>query len=295
MVTNVIGSMVRFESIQPGLQSRIFRTGDDSFAAFNLLGIVQRGEVSVSMDEVHQVQQWSIFCIPHKKQAKVWVPAGSQVWLLGYRDDLMSLVIDSDADSTKLDLLMRQFSITHATKQDIENEFLPLLRLLQTEIVETKKRDRSIICSLIRILLIGIYRLSHIDSMRLTHSPDELVLQQFRQLVEVEYRQRRTVAYYCQALIMTYDRLHAICQRNLQKSPLQLINNRVLMEATARLKKSSDSIQVIANSLGYNDASQFSHFFKKETGLSPRQFKQHYAQKDIQNTQHERQDFADWP
>ncbi|NLQ16214.1 helix-turn-helix domain-containing protein [Marinomonas sp. M1K-6] len=295
MLTNIIGSMVRFESVQPGLQPRIFSTGNDNFAAFNLLGIVQRGEVSVLMEESHQVQESSIFCIPHKKQAKVLVPPGSQVWLLGYHDDLVSLVTGSDVDSTKLDRLMRQFTIAHSARKDIDDEFLPLLRLLNTEISETKKRSRSVICSIIRMLLIGIYRLSHIDSIRSMHSPDELVLQQFRQLVEVEYKQRRTVAYYCQALIMTYDRLHAICQRNLSKSPLQLINNRVLIEATSRLQKSSDSIQAIANSLGYNDASQFSHFFKKETGLSPRQFKRHYVEKDLQKPQSGRQDFSDWP
>lgn len=295
MLTNIIGSMVRFESIHPDLQSRIFSTGNDNFADFNLLGIIQRGDVSVSMEEMHQVTESSIFCIPHKKQAKVLVPPGSQMWLLGYSDELISLVTGSDLDSAKLEVLMRQFTITHCAKKDIDEEFLPLLRLLSAEIVITKKRSRTVICSIIRILLISIYRLSNIESMRLTHSPDELILQQFRQLVEVEYRNRRAVSYYCQDLIITYDRLHSICQRNLKKSPLQLINNRVLIEATLRLKKSTDSVQAIANSLGYNDASQFSHFFKKETGLSPSQFKRNYAEKGAGQTVHVMQDFSDWP
>jgi AraC family transcriptional activator of pobA len=295
MLTNIIGSMVRFESIQPGLQSRIFSTGNGNFANFNLLGVIQRGDVSVSMDEMHDIKESSVFCIPHKKQAKVLVPPGSQIWLLGYSDELISLVTGSDLDSAKLEVLMRQFTITHCSKRDIEAEFLPLLQLLNTEIAETKKRSRTVICSIIRILLIGIYRLSHIESIRLTHSPDELALMQFRQLVEVEYRNRRTVSYYCQELNMTYERLHAICQRNLKKSPLQLINNRVLIEATTRLKKSSVFIQAIANSLGYNDASQFSHFFKKETGFSPSQFKRNYAEKGGGHKEHVMQDFSDWP
>lgn len=295
MLTNIIGSMVRFESIQPGLQSRIFSTGNDNFSDFNLLGIIQRGNVSVLMEEMHQVTESSVFCIPHKKQAKVQVPPGSQIWLLGYSDELISLVTGSDLDSAKLEVLMRQFTITNCAKTDIEEEFLPLLRLLNAEIAITKKRSRTVICSIIRILLIAIYRLSNIESIRLTHSPDEIILQQFRQLVEVEYRNRRTVSYYCQELIMTYDRLHAICQRNLKKSPLQLINNRVLIEATTRLKKSSDSIQAIANSLGYNEASQFSHFFKKETGFSPSQFKRNYSEKGSNQNELVMQDFSDWP
>ena len=295
MLTNIIGSMVRFESIQPGLQSRVFSTGNDNFSDFNLIGIIQRGDVAVSMEEMHQVTESSIFCIPHKKQAKVWVSAGSQVWLLGYRDELSSLVTGSDLDSAKLETLMRQFTITSSSKQDIDDEFLPLVRLLKAEISTANKRSRTVICSIIRVLLIGIYRLSNIESIRLTHSPDEIVLQQFRQLVEVEYRNRRAVSYYCKELIMTYDRLHAICQRNLKKSPLQLINNRVLIEATSRLKKSAGSIQAIANDLGYSDGSQFSHFFKKETGISPSQFKRKYTEKDSVESDGNTSDFADWP
>jgi AraC-like DNA-binding protein len=295
MLTNIIGSMVRFESIQPGLQSRIFSTGNDNFFDFNLIGIIQRGDATVSMEEMYQVTESSIFCIPHKKQAKVLVPAGSQVWLLGYRDELSSLVTGSDLDSAKLETLMRQFTITSSSKQDIDEEFLPLMKLLKAEISTTNKRSRTVICSIIRVLLIGIYRLSNIESIRLTHSPDELVLQQFRQLVEVEYRNRRSVSYYCEELIMTYDRLHAICQRNLKKSPLQLINSRVLIEATSRLKKSAGSIQAIANDLGYSDGSQFSHFFKKETGISPSQFKRNHTEKGVIESDENTPDFSDWP
>lgn len=295
MLTNIIGSMVRFESIQPGLQSRIFSTGNDNFFDFNLIGIIQRGDATVSMEEMYQVTESSIFCIPHKKQAKVLVPAGSQVWLLGYRDELSSLVTGSDLDSAKLETLMRQFTITSSSKQDIDEEFLPLMKLLKAEISTTNKRSRTVICSIIRVLLIGIYRLSNIESIRLTHSPDELVLQQFRQLVEVEYRNRRSVSYYCEELIMTYDRLHAICQRNLKKSPLQLINSRVLIEATSRLKKSAGSIQAIANDLGYCDGSQFSHFFKKETGISPSQFKRNHTEKGVIESDENTPDFSDWP
>lgn len=296
MLTNIVGSMVRFEMIQPGLQSRIFSTGSDNFSDFNLIGITQRGAVSVLIgDDQHQVDDSAIFCIPHKKKAKVIVPAGCQLWLLGYSDALTSLMIGSDLDSAKLAMLMRQLTITCSQKSEIETLFLPLLKLLQLEIGVVNKRSRTIICSIVRILLINTYRLNPIDSLRSTHSPDEIVLEQFRQLVEIEFRNRHPVSYYCEELIMTYDRLHAICQRNLKKSPLQLINNRVLIEAISKLKKSSDSVQVIANALGYNEGSQLSHFIKKETGSSPSQIRHDFEKSGYESVSGLEQDFSDWP
>ncbi|MEL0621862.1 helix-turn-helix domain-containing protein [Marinomonas arenicola] len=296
MLTNIVGSMVRFEAIQPGLQSRVFSTGSDNFSDFNLIGITQRGGASVLMEnDQFEVAEFAVFCIPHKKKARVILPAGSQLWLLGYSDALTSLMIGSDLDSSKLAMLMRQLTITSSQKEEIEELFLPLLKLLQLEIGVVNKRSRTIICSIIRILLINTYRLNPIDTLHSVYSSDELVLQQFRQIVEIEFRNRRPVSYYCQELIMTYDRLHAICQRNLKKSPLQLINNRVLIEAISKLKKSTDSVQMIANALGYNEGSQLSHFIKKETGFSPSQIRHNFVKSGEASVSRLEQDFADWP
>ncbi|AEF55350.1 helix-turn-helix domain-containing protein [Marinomonas posidonica] len=296
MLTNIIGSMVRFEAIQPGLQPRTFSTGSGNFTNFNLIGVVQRGDVSVLYeDEQHNVIGSSIFCLPHKASAKILVPAGSQIWLIGYSNELTSLVMGTELDSTKLEILMHQLTLTQCQTSDINDTFLPLLKLLNLEISFTKNRSQTIICAIIRILLINTYRLTNIQSIKLNNSPDELVLQRFRQLVEIEFKNRQPVSYYCNELNVTYDRLHAICQRNLQKPPLQLINNRVLIEATNRLKKPSDSIQMIASQLGYSDASQFSHFFKKETRLSPNQFRKNNTTKGTLKGSNYEYNFFDWP
>lgn len=296
MLTNILGSMVRFEEIKPGLQSRTFSTGSDSFESFNLIGIIQRGDLYLEMDNArHDLEEWSLFCIPHQKKAKVIVPPGSHVWLLGYHFEMTYVVLGAESDSQRLDILMRQLTIAGCTEHDLEARFLPLLRLFRDEFDLAKHRSRSVICSIIRILLISLYRFVALDSVTPQEIPDDTLLQRFRQWVELEYRNRRTVSYYCDVLNITYDRLHAICQRNLGKSPLQLINHRILMEAVARLTSSSDSIQTIANGLGYNDASQFSHFFKKNTTTSPAQFRKLQALQSEHSGVNDKHAFSDWP
>jgi len=70
-------------------------------------------------------------------------------------------------------------------------------------------------------------------------------------------------------LISELDRLHALFVSATQKVPLQLINNRVLIEADSEIEKSHRGFgwQAIAIAWVTTDASQFSTtFFKKETG-----------------------------
>lgn len=296
MLTNILGSMVRFEEIKPGLQSRTFSTGSESYESFNLIGIVQRGDLYLELDNLrHELEEWSLFCIPHKTKAKVIVPPGSHVWLLGYHLEMTSVVIGGESDSQRLDVLMRQLTIAGCSEQDLDTRFLPLLVLLRDEFELSKHRSRSVICSIIRILLISLYRFASVDATAPQETPDDILLQRFRQWVELEYRNRRAVAYYCDVLNITYDRLHAVCKRNLDKSPLQLINHRVLMEALARLTGSSDSIQTIANGLGYNDASQFSHFFKKNTNTSPAEFRKLQKLQSEPPRDSDKHAFSDWP
>lgn len=56
-------------------------------------------------------------------------------------------------------------------------------------------------------------------------------------------------------------------------TPLQLINDRILLEAKRLLRYSDKKIKDIANDLGYEDPSYFVKFFKRQTGMLPTEFR----------------------
>jgi AraC-like DNA-binding protein len=58
-----------------------------------------------------------------------------------------------------------------------------------------------------------------------------------------------------------------------EKSPLQVIQNRTILEARRLLRYSDKSIKEIAYEIGYEDIQSFSRFFKKVEGISPSDFK----------------------
>jgi AraC-like DNA-binding protein len=53
------------------------------------------------------------------------------------------------------------------------------------------------------------------------------------------------------------------------QSPLKTINERIAIEAKRLLRYSGKTAEEIAYELGYNEASHFSKFFKKQIGVSP--------------------------
>jgi len=70
--------------------------------------------------------------------------------------------------------------------------------------------------------------------------------------------------------------LNAITKTSLNKTPSELINEHILLEAKRRLLATSSQVNQIADDLGYKDVSYFIRFFKKHTGHSPEAFRDNF-------------------
>jgi AraC-like DNA-binding protein len=60
------------------------------------------------------------------------------------------------------------------------------------------------------------------------------------------------------------------------ESPLELIHLYVVSEAKKMLVEDNHSISEIAYQLGFENPPYFSRLFKKEVGMSPKEFKNHF-------------------
>ena len=83
--------------------------------------------------------------------------------------------------------------------------------------------------------------------------------------------------------------LAAACKEVLGCTPSTLIHERVLLDAKRHLTYSKASASEIAYDLGFSDSAYFSRFFKRQTGMSPIEFRRtHVAQRSVANTPFER-------
>lgn len=81
------------------------------------------------------------------------------------------------------------------------------------------------------------------------------------------------MAFYAGQLGVTPGQLARLCREVLGCSSLAVINARIVHEAQRDLVFTSSSIQQLADALGFADEAYFGRFFRKHTGLTPRDFR----------------------
>lgn len=95
----------------------------------------------------------------------------------------------------------------------------------------------------------------------------------FRQLVEENFRHKHTVAEYADMLCLSPRVLSEHVRHSSPLTPLKVINNRITLEAKRLIMFSDMKVKEICAELGFEDASNFTKFFRRETGMMPTDFK----------------------
>lgn len=290
-----LGALLRFEAIAPSFRQRTYAAGQTAFADFNLIAIVAQGRARlVRAETAREVASDCILVLPHGAQGQIVVDAGARVWIIGFARSMQVLITGTGTDGVALDRILADLTLTPVDPGGMRSAVLPLLPMLDAEIADPARRSHAAVAAILRLLLIATLRMLRPEDAA-DLPPDTTVLHRFRQLVELGYRDRRALVDYCRDLNLTYDRLHDICQRRLGRAPLALVHQRMLLDATTRLAQTDDTISRIAEHLGFVEPTQFSHFFKRATGVSPRQFRQQARHSDDRRTGAGGLTFSDWP
>ncbi|MDM1294100.1 AraC family transcriptional regulator [Sphingobacterium sp. N143] len=134
----------------------------------------------------------------------------------------------------------------------------------------------QIIKSLTEILCCEIARLAnqHTNNTSVISSRKQDILADFYLLLKRSFRQEHTVKFYATQLGISAKHLSVITKELTGKSAIELIQN-VLVEEAKSLLHQGFSIGEIAKKLHFSDQSFFGKFFKRNVGISPKEFRQH--------------------
>ena len=98
-------------------------------------------------------------------------------------------------------------------------------------------------------------------------------IRKFNLLVEMHFREKHKVSEYADLLHMTPKSLSNLFSRYYNKSPLKVITERIILESKRLLDFSDKNINEVALTVGFDEVSHFSKFFKTQVGLSPKEYK----------------------
>lgn len=95
-------------------------------------------------------------------------------------------------------------------------------------------------------------------------------LARFREQVERHFRSHPTLAALADPLGITPTQLNRLCRRHLHCSALDVLHQRLLLEAKRELGYTTLQVRQISDGLGFSDPTYFTRFFRRLTGHSPK-------------------------
>ncbi|UII81758.1 helix-turn-helix domain-containing protein [Flagellimonas sp. CMM7] len=99
-------------------------------------------------------------------------------------------------------------------------------------------------------------------------------IRKFNYLVDIHYKTKRKVSDYAEMLFKSPKTLSNLFSIYNQKSPQQIILERLTLEAKRLIHFTDKQNQEIAFDLGFNDPAHFSRFFKKMTQTTPSEYRE---------------------
>jgi AraC family transcriptional activator of pobA len=247
-------------------------------------------------DETAAFSGPAIVWLPAGCAAHVDVAAGTRAELLRLKSGAWHRYLPPSAEPAYLALDGADGIMALPVDPDLVTTVSRSIAAIAAEIATPARSGAaSIISAELTLIALRFWRLFASGSDADEEGSSAEVLSRFRSLLEERYHQQLRVADYASLLGMTPDRLHALCSRELQRSPSALIQQRVVKEAATRLEASTATVKQIAFALGFKDTAYFSRFFSKHAGEAPGAWRRRVAARGRAGRSKPTLNFADWP
>ncbi len=233
--------------------------------------IIENGFGKHEIDFInYDIAPYSLFFMRPGQVHQLTLEPGSNGYLIQFDHQTFA------AEPSKIKQILRTASSRNFCR--VSPEIFQKLKLI-LEIISTEYKNREnswhdAILSAMRIFLIEIIRSR--QSVDITKSPisyQHEKLEALFELLECNILKTRQVSDYAEMLNASMYQLNSITKTTLNKTPSDLINAHIILEAKRQLLATTNQVIQIAYSLGYEDASYFIRFFKKHTGMSPEAFR----------------------
>lgn len=161
-------------------------------------------------------------------------------------------------------------------KQTDSKELLNIVNQMQTEMwTPNQFAHGEYLKILLHLFLIVIQRFGirkNCNGLSM-NNPSHILFVKFRKLIEENYPQIHTVSEYAKLLNISSKSLTNCTKEISHQTPLEIINERIILEARRLLSYSEKNVNEIGFELGFEDPSYFVKFFKRYMQMLPSDYR----------------------
>jgi AraC family transcriptional regulator, transcriptional activator of pobA len=294
----ISGQKIQFQSIACALTNREWTLDADRNRSptHAILLKAGQGHLVLAHDRLDFAAP-ALLWLPPRTAERLHVKAGGAGFLLAISDEILANTTGSGAESIALAAVADRMLVapieSESTRRDLDHSFTAIER----EISRIEHGSSTVVAAHIVLIMVGLWRTSGIEEVASrSRGASSSVLQRFRYLVELHFRDHWPIQKYADALAVSPDRLHSMCVRELKRPPIKLIHERVVREAMLLLEKSMLTIEQISNHLKFKEPAHFNRFFKTNTGVPPGSFRREMSYLAAHsNARQQHHSYADWP
>lgn len=159
-------------------------------------------------------------------------------------------------------------AIIFENRPDLFHELQVLLNILYAHISKRNSTSNQVVTHLLQAFISIVLDNSRLND-NLAIDLDKKLLIDFYQSLELHYKDNANVQFFIDQLGTSEKKLSASTKKHTGFSPLQVIHNRILLEAKRLLLFEETSHKEIAYLLGFDSPASFSAFIKSKTGSTP--------------------------
>ena len=156
--------------------------------------------------------------------------------------------------------------------------FIHLIDQMKKEMQNQVLAQHELLISYLKIFLITATRIKMAqypeDEKEWKPGSEHFIIQYFKEAIEKHFKTLHSPSDYANLLNIPVNTLAKISKSHFNKTLTDLITERIIIEAKRELYLTSKAVKQIASELGFDDEYYFSRFFKNNTDVSPKQFRQ---------------------
>ena len=137
---------------------------------------------------------------------------------------------------------------------------------------EMTEMQVSLIYTQLLLALGGVYKQRGKDDSPRYNRNQEIVKELVRVIVQ-HYKTERNVSFYAEKLHLSPQHLSTTVKKVTGKTLTDILSSFIIRDAQAKLRSTDMTVQEIAYSLNFSDISFFGKYFKRYTGMSPKQYR----------------------